>query len=62
MEWISVKERKPLDDTPVIVSSVLPDGVPVVCFGFVRKGEWWRTGKKDKNVTRWMPLPEPPKD
>lgn len=63
MEWISVKERLPEIDTPIL--------------GWHKMGKafiYWFDGTKDfplrdgfggrdgKSVTHWMPLPDPPKE
>ena len=59
MEWISVKDRLPERMQPVIVCR---DNGKVEQ-GYRDVGDWWKVyGTRTKNVTHWMPLPEPPKE
>lgn len=59
MEWISVKDRLPEYMRPVIVCR---KGGKVEQ-GHRDIGDWWKVyGTRTKNVTHWMPLPEPPKE
>lgn len=58
--WISVKDRLPEDDTPVLVycpDAPLPYGIDYWSqFGL---GFYW---SHDSEPTHWQPLPEPPKE
>lgn len=76
-DWISVKERLPIDNQFVLGYTPI-DGY--VFIGFYRKDpmneryhgtkrrEWYiitsmrSTQKVTKRVTHWMPLPDPPKN
>jgi len=61
-EWISVKDRLPKNFEPVIVCRRGKDGT-IVEQGFKDAGSWWKVyGTRTKNVTHWMPLPEPPEE
>lgn len=71
MEWISIDDRKPPQDIPVLVSKF--DGRKNVCMNFVwiatrYRNDWvWADDEKPMDpkygvITHWMPLPEPPKD
>ena len=56
--WISVKDRLPLCGDRVIMT----DGV-FVCEAFLSiSGKWVRNGISwiESEITRWMPMPEPP--
>ena len=54
MEWISVKERLP-QQAQIIIAT---DGdISLPCHHFTDTGFTWFT----KEVTHWMPLPQPPK-
>lgn len=56
-KWISVEERLPAPFEAVIVCR---RGGKVEQ-GYKAVGDWWRVyGTRTKNVTHWMPLPEPP--
>lgn len=67
-EWISVKDRMPEDNVPVLlvwtngrVTSVIP-GWHVSIKGL---GNDWNTScglRPEEEITHWMPLPEPPKE
>lgn len=63
-QWVSVKERLPEEGTQVIVLLEFETEEPeTICAGYDDIGffnledrtHYWT------NVTRWMPLPEPPK-
>lgn len=75
MKWISVKERKPENEQAILVFDRKSKEVWKALFVFYSKpiySEEWQTVPYDccnltgnkylKNVTHWMPLPEPPKD
>ncbi len=56
-EWISVKEQLPDTMKPVIVCR---KGGKVEQ-GFRDLNGWWKVyGTRTKNITHWMPLPQPP--
>lgn len=58
--WISVKDRLPEHFEPVLVCRE-KNGSPYVEQGYKDVGEWWKVyGTRTKQVTYWMPLPEPP--
>lgn len=60
-EWISVTDRMPERFVPVIVCRERAKGEYVVEQGCKDVGDWWKVyGTRTKNVTHWMPLPEPP--
>lgn len=55
--WISVKDRLPEEFAPVIVCR---KGGKVES-GMLDVNGWWKVyGTRTKNVTHWMPMPEPP--
>lgn len=61
-DWISVKERLPERFEPVLVCRE-KNGSPYVEQGHKDVGEWWKVyGTRTKQVTHWMPLPEPPEE
>lgn len=58
--WISVKDRLPEHFEPVLICRE-KNGSPYVEQGYKDVGEWWKVyGTRTKQVTHWMPLPEPP--
>ena len=59
-EWISVKERLPLNDEYVFVHS--PGACPScrVAFYSTHSQRWVMTS--DKEITHWMLIPEVPND
>ena len=61
-EWISVKDRLPVDWCPVLVM-VRENEKPLL--GSYRENVWfhemWNTTFINGAVTHWMPLPQPPK-
>lgn len=62
-EWIPVTERLPEPFRPVIVCREKGKGEYIVEQGFKDVGDWWKVyGTRTKNVTHWMPLPEPPEE
>lgn len=60
MEWINVNDRLPDELDAVLVlgetDNNLKKGMEVC---WICGGDW--TGWWTKNITHWMPLPEPPK-
>ena len=59
-DWIKTSERLPKIFQPVIVCRN-KNGAPVVEAGSMDVNGWWHIyGTRTKNVTHWMPLPEPP--
>ena len=61
VRWIPVTERLPDTFRPVIVCREKGKCEYVVEQGFKDVGDWWKVyGTRTKNVTHWMPLPEPP--
>lgn len=61
--WISVKDRLPESFERVIVFRKAGKGEIIVEQGQYDVNGWWRVyGTRTKNVTHWMPLPEPPKE
>lgn len=55
--WINVKDRLPEEFAPVIVCR---KGGKVES-GMLDVNGWWKVyGTRTKNVTHWMPMPEPP--
>ena len=64
-QWISVEDRLPETFQRVLALTTDYDLDPVhtlVHFNGVRAGFLAVGGRKDKNVTHWMPLPTPPKE
>ena len=65
-EWISVKDRLPVQDRPWRYLVVCVDpyfGTTVVDTMRYAGGVWYYDGvPTDATVTHWMPLPEPPKE
>lgn len=58
--WISVKDQLPEHFEPVLICRE-KNGSPYVEQGYKDVGEWWKVyGTRTKQVTHWMPLPEPP--
>lgn len=65
-EWISVKNRLPDNNKPVLVFA---HSVPFTAAYVTRRRKWVVIGqyrcsdlREGKTVTHWMPLPEPPKE
>ena len=58
-EWIDVKEKLPRDDNHVLCCTETKNKAKNVIIGYYMDGAW-RCGM-NRNVTHWMPLPEPPK-
>ena len=68
MNWISVKDRLPVNDDEVLVIGEGWDGMYWWRIYFVDADGQWYTIEGDtvndlsaKRITHWMPLPEPPK-
>lgn len=60
-EWISFEERLPELFVPVIVCRKFGKDERRVEQGCRDVNGWWKVyGTRTKNVTHWMPLPEPP--
>ena len=60
--WISVKDWLPERFEPVLVCRER-DGLPYVEEGYRDVGEFWNVVETlTKQVTHWMPLPEPPEE
>ena len=58
-KWIPVTERLPEEDGYYLVYCGEYDGICVIYYeNLVTKGKWMC---KWKEVTHWMPLPEPPR-
>lgn len=57
MEWISVKDRLPEEDTWVLVYS-RQGRYTNLKVDYIHGGKWFHSFY----VTHWMPLPEPPKE
>lgn len=55
--WIPVSERLPEDDSHVLVARKNGD-VDTDMHIYT----WWKVGPVERNITHWMPLPEPPKE
>ena len=56
-KWIPVSERLPEDDSHVLVARKNGD-VDTDMHIYT----WWKVGPVERNITHWMPLPEPPKE
>lgn len=67
MDWISVKDRLPEENVPVIVNYIgfasgekRQDGIAVIKNGYWK---WWESYAMVKvEITHWMYLPNPPED
>lgn len=59
LNWVSVEERLPRDGQSVLVWCSSRMLTKHVSFSTFYKGKWSR---RVKEVTHWMPLPEPPKE
>ena len=66
VEWISVKDKLPPENTDVLIwfKRNAAVGVIINCEWNVNSGDGWVTGvfEDDVQPTYWMPLPEPPKE
>lgn len=70
MEWISVKERMPEPEKPVLVFDDFGDMTTAYLHNYswgttdwhlCETGSYADDADVDGTVTHWMPLPEPPK-
>lgn len=64
-EWISVKDRLPEQFVSVIVYMPNEKPFPTVHEGYLAdNGKWYSAHcmRGIKEITHWMPLPEPPKE
>ena len=64
-DWISVEERLPEPFVSVLVYMPEERPLPTVHEGYIaRDGKWYAHffSRDPGEVTRWMPLPEPPKE
>jgi len=62
MKWISVNDRLPKDDTPVITTGSISGAYRVDCAEYTKDGNWYsciyeRYLDPDEYVTDWIPLP-----
>ena len=64
MEWISVKDKLPPNDTEILTYQ--PDMKYVSSFSaawFDGEDFWYDgNGSPERGITHWMPLPEAPKE
>lgn len=58
VEWISVGDRDPVNESDVLINS--PERDPHVLQGYYTDGKWWTYDHIVVLVTHWMPLPEAP--
>ena len=58
LEWISVKDRLPVEGSYILAYSEHGSGYSI-CVKYYRHKRFWNS--KGEEVTHWMPLPEPPK-
>ena len=64
MEWISVKDELPECFVRCLIFTVDADDAPIsniAIYNGTKAGFLVVGGHKDKDVTHWQPLPEPPK-
>jgi hypothetical protein len=64
IDWISVDDRLPETFQRVLIYTLDWDLDPIQSiahFNGIKTGFLSVGGKKDKDVTHWIPLPEPPK-
>lgn len=69
MEWVSVEDRLPEDDTMCLVARTLIGDEPLIDYAYYEEGfqfpytliECDKYNDKYTDVTHWQPLPEPPK-
>lgn len=58
--WIPVTERLPEESGEYLAYCGEYDGICVIYYEILKTKSKWRTNWKE--VTHWMPLPEPPKE
>jgi hypothetical protein len=64
-QWVSVEDRLPDTFQKVLALTTDYDLDPshtLVIFNGIKTGFLGVGGRKDKDVTHWMPLPDPPKE
>lgn len=63
-EWISVEDRLPSESVSVAVYIKEGNGAYWIQTAYLNGGKWRIPGEYvvDRNITHWMPLPEPPKE
>lgn len=64
-QWISVKERLPIDRLKKYLVAFLDAGGPIVDMARYFPSDGWTCDNWDvpqNLITHWMPLPEPPKE
>lgn len=59
-KWIPVTERLPKESGEYLAYCGEYDGICVIYYEILKTKSKWRTNWKE--VTHWMPLPEPPKE
>lgn len=66
MEWISVKDRLPTEETNVLVFAVsrYASGQEIFIDRMMQSkdGLIWVYTQNHYEITHWMPIPEPPKE
>ena len=70
MEWISVKDKLPEDEAPVLAyygffrenDDLGTRFIGTLTFFVFDKNPHWQHESTGLFVTHWMPLPEPPKE
>lgn len=65
MEWISVKDRLPEDDQECLVAFKCCEDFAFDLSTYFASDEsfiYWNDFGLRRDITHWMPLPEPPKD
>lgn len=63
-KWIPVTEQMPQEYVSVLICVPTDAPLPQVKEAYFAKGCWWSRMwiYKGKDVTHWMPMPEPPKE
>lgn len=65
-EWINIKDELPWEEEECLVAHIGPDAFHGYCFDLAifHSGVFhsWELFKEIKDVTHWMPLPDPPKN
>ena len=66
MEWISVKDRLPDDETPILLKLEKEILKSNMHSGYYKEGKPFIVASvfafDAPKITHWMPLPEPPKE